>query len=252
MSEDVLHVECATHGKRRATFLCQHLIGGGEGLGFHCGYNSEAPDEVYPDAWCDACEQMLETEGEWTEHAMEAAGVKMVCDVCYEELRARHWVQDDEAFARLVEESNEYLEARQEELWSKFELEECESYNWNQESGELTFFRDGEARVVADIQFSGSFSTRSNTWLWSWANSSLLEAVKTGVREVRELGSRTGFLKLAAAHWRATEEDGWDMTAITARLLGAVGAYRSPGEGGATFMVITAMRWAGEPRLDVH
>ena len=251
MNEDVLWVDCATHGQRQAAFLCQHLFAG-ERLGFHYGYDPDKPDDVYPDAWCDACEEVLEAEGEWTERAMAVAGVKMVCDICYEELRERHWVQDDEAFARLVEVSTEYLETRQEELWSKFQLEECESYNWNQESGELIFFCDGEERVIADIQFSGSFSSRSSTWLWSWANPSLLEVVKMGVREVRELGARTGFLKLAAGHWQATEQDGWDMTAVAARVLGAVGAYRSPGEGGDTFMVLTSVRWSGEPRRDVH
>ena len=77
----------------------------------------------------------------------------------------------------------------------------------------------GTARVVAAIQFVGSISTSTNTWLWSWANTSNLESARTELRKVRKHGEHHGFLKLAAAHWHAFEEDGWEMAAISAFLL---------------------------------
>src|SRR5712675_1358664 len=74
----------------------------------------------------------------------------------------------------------------------------------------LPVFSDGgKPRVVADIVFVGSVSTRSNTWLWSWANDSYLENVKSRMREVRQYGAKHRLLQLAAAHWSATEQDGW-------------------------------------------
>ena len=52
--------------------------------------------------------------------------------------------------------------------------------------------------------------------------------------------------ELTEAQWPAEQDDGWRMTAITAKLLGAKGAYRSPDlkSGGALFMVFTDIRWA--------
>ena len=61
---------------------------------------------------------------------------------------------------------------------------------------------------------------------------------------MRSYGQEHEFLRLACAHWDATERDGWEMTGIAARILGAVGAYRSPSEHGLTFMVMIDVRWA--------
>ena len=61
---------------------------------------------------------------------------------------------------------------------------------------------------------------------------------------VRAYGEEHTFHKLVAAHWSATEEDGWEMTAIAAARIKAQGAYRSPKDRGFTFMVMTDVRWA--------
>jgi hypothetical protein len=98
--------------------------------------------------------------------------------------------------------------------------------------------------VVAEVQFVGSISTHTNTWLWSWANESFLEKVRAKVREVRSYGEQRSLLKLACAYWSAQEEDGWQMAAVSAYLLGARGAYRSPDEHSFTFMVMTDVKWA--------
>ena len=44
---------------------------------------------------------------------------------------------------------------------------------------ERNWLQGGRPRVIVDIVFVGSVSTRSNTWLWSWANGSYLENVKS-------------------------------------------------------------------------
>jgi hypothetical protein len=62
--------------------------------------------------------------------------------------------------------------------------------------------------------------------------------------KVREYEEAHSLLKLASAYWSADEEDGWQMTAVSAYLLKAKGAYRSPDERGFTFMVMTDVRWA--------
>jgi hypothetical protein len=236
-------VACERHGKCQTAFVCQHLFSG-SGLGFNWAEDPENPDGQCPDAWCDACEVVLQEEGEWTERAMALADIKVVCALCYENLRERNWVQNGDEFERLLGEALPFLEERQSRLREEFHIGSWERYDWYQETGQLVFSHGGRARVIADIVFVGSLSTKSNTWLWSWANRSVLEPVKSNMRAVREYGVKHRLLKVAGALWSATEEDGWEMTAIAALLLNAVGAYRTPSDSSFTYMVMTGVKWA--------
>ena len=235
--------ECASHGNRDATFVCQHLASG-TGLGFHWAVDPEEPDLVWPDAWCDACEDVRRREGEWNDRSEAFAGIKLVCAGCYEQARERNWKQDAAAFGVLVADAMTYLQEQQNALYTDFSLGRWQRYHWDQETGQLVFSADGHIRVIADIQFVGSVSTASNTWLWSWANPAFLPAVKQEVRRVRTYGAEHRYLKLVSACWPAEERDGWEMAAVAAFLLKAKGAYRSPHEHGFTFMVMTNVAWA--------
>lgn len=236
-------IECAEHGTGRATFVCQHFANGGRDLGFHWGHSEDDPDGLWPDAWCDACEAVLVEEGGWNERAEASAAIRLLCDACYEHVRADNWLQDERAWDELLHSAIDYLHARQEHLQSRFRLDEYEKYGWDQDTAELVFYHEDRPRVVADIQFVGSVSRRSNTFMWSWGNRSIAESNKDRVRRVRTYGEEHGFLKLASAVWTAEEEDGWEMTAVTALLLGAAGAYRSPDDYGSSFLVMTDIRW---------
>ncbi|HCG5296775.1 TPA: hypothetical protein NJZ52_004541, partial [Vibrio parahaemolyticus] len=89
-----------------------------------------------------------------------------------------------------------------------------------------------------------SISTTSNTWLWSWANSYIYDNVKDQMHIVREFGESKGYEALIIDKWEADEIDGWEMTSVTSYLLEAKGAYRTTGETGFTYMVITEISWA--------
>ena len=54
MSDKAVEVECGTHGRSYATFVCQHLVNG-RGLGF---FAADDPDDPQPDAWCAACDKI--------------------------------------------------------------------------------------------------------------------------------------------------------------------------------------------------
>jgi hypothetical protein len=243
MNESDDAVECPEHGLRDATYVCQHLSSG-MGAGFHCGHDADDPDRLWPDAWCDQCERVRQSEGEWNERSEAFAGIHLLCDGCYQRIRARNWRQDEAAFDELLREAVTYLQARQDQLYAQYSIGSYPRYDWNPETGQLIFSENGRPRVVADIQFIGSISTRSSTWLWSWANRSILETVKRRIRDVRAYGEERRYLKLASACWAAEEADGWEMTAVAAYLLKAPGAYRSPGPRGFSFLVMTDVQWA--------
>lgn len=90
VSEDEQHVECFTHGKQQATYVCQHLVQSlrdGEPRGFWSA-EPEAGD-LRPDSWCDACEEMVtETGGEWNDESEAFAGVSLLCGACYDRVKA--------------------------------------------------------------------------------------------------------------------------------------------------------------------
>ena len=244
MSDQKQSVECPEHGSREATFVCQHLLTG-QGLGFHQAVDGDDPDAVFPDAWCDACEAARHAEGGWNDVSEAVAGVKLLCSECYQKARLLNWSRSTHAaLAELVSQSIPYLQERQKVLRARYALDSYERYDWDQDAAQLVFSNGGVPALVASIQFVGSVSTRSNTWLWSWANPSFVETARAQVRRVRNHGEQHGLLKLACAYWAADEEDGWQMAAVSAFLLQAQGAYRTPDEGGFTFMIMTDVRWA--------
>lgn len=248
MADDSRKVECSVHGKSSATFICQHLANGA-GLGFNAGFDPDEPDALYPDAWCDECNAVLEQEGEWNDTSEAFADIKLVCAQCYCDIREKNWVQDDESLHDLICSSFEYLKARQDEFMKGYRIGEHERWDWYQETGKLIFSHDGEPVVECDIDFVGTFSSVSDSWMWAWANSSFAENIKAKSWRVRAMGDEGGFLKLASAIWSATPVDGWEMTAIMAKEWGAIGAYRTPDENGFVYMIITSARWIDAQKL---
>jgi hypothetical protein len=146
----------------------------------------------------------------------------------------------------LLEMATGYLRERQDHLMSEFDLGNWPRYDYDQDLGTLVFSRDGRRGVAADIELVGSTSKISGTWLWSWANPSILERVRQQMTQVREYGEAHGLEKLTTAKWPADEIDGWEMTAIAAFVLQAEGAYRSPDEKGALFMLLRDVRRLGD------
>jgi hypothetical protein len=187
---------------------------------------------------------VLQEQGEWNEPALAQANIKLVCNLCYGEIRERNWPHTADELDRLVQKAVPFLDERQTQLIKQFQISQWERYDYDQETAKLVFSHRGQPKVIADILFVGSVSKSSETWLWSWANSSILEPVKARMREVREYGEAHRLLKLAGAHWKATKRDGGEMTAVAALLLDAVGAYRCPSEKGFLFMVMTDVHWA--------
>jgi hypothetical protein len=149
-----------------------------------------------------------------------------------------------EKYDQFVRESYEYLNSVQTAAQRDFALGSYERFDWDQGRGTLTFSDKGVPKVIAQVEFVGSISTRTKTWLWSWDNVTILPSVKEHIAEVRRFGELHGLRELTTAKWEATEEDGWAITAVTARILQAKGAYRSPSNNGFTFVVFTSLEWA--------
>lgn len=245
MSNEQDKIECNTHGMSYASFVCQHLSKG-EDLGFHVGFDPDNEDQLYPDAWCNKCEEALEKEGEWNDVSEAVANIKIVCSGCYQEIRERNWLQNEDAVTDLIAASFQYLQEIQDSFMEKFKVGEHERWDWYQDTGKLIFSHNGKSVVECDIDFVGTVSTQSNTWMWAWANESLTNKVKTRSRLIREIGDEKNYLKLASALWPADEIDGWEMTSIMAKATNAIGAYRTPDDNGFSYMIVSKAKWLNQ------
>lgn len=242
MSDTEEKINCEVHGETNATFVCQHLLRG-QDLGFNIGFDPDDPDDLCPDAWCNQCDALYDAEGGWTDKAVEFSDIKLLCAGCYETVRDRNWIQDDEVFHELVCDSFSFIDSRHKKFMSDYNIGSYGRYDWDQRTGKLVFSNEGVPKVEAEIQFSGTFSSVSNTWMWAWANTYLEESIKSSSRLVKTLGEELGLKQLVAGRYAADEVDGWEMTSVLAKKLNAIGVYRTSSEDGYTYMVITDAQW---------
>jgi hypothetical protein len=162
--------------------------------------------------------------------------------------KARNQIKmSEEDFASLLNESYDYLNKQIEWVNEEYKIGSYERYDFDDERGEIIFSNRGIPMVIAEYQDVGSISTISNTWLWSWANESIPEHTKNLVRCVRSFGETYALDRFTTAKWDADEIDGWEMTALTAKLLSAKDYYRAPTEKLFIFVIFTEIRWAEEP-----
>lgn len=242
MSQTNREINCQVHGKQQAAYVCQHLLAS-NGNGFHWASNPDNPFKECPDAWCNECNSEFKKQNAWTEEATTFANIKVICELCYGQVREHNWTQDNDLYSEHLSIAMEDLRSKQDEINLKFDIGKWSRYDWDSETEKLIFSQDGISKVIADIVFVGSLSTKTNTWLWSWANESHTSSIRKKTLPIKHYGENNRFLKLAASYWSADEVDGWEMTAFAANILDAKGSYRTPTKNGFTYMVITNLRW---------
>jgi hypothetical protein len=125
---------------------------------------------------------------------------------------------------------------------AEYHLGSYASYWFDQPSGTLEF-RDGEGtpRVGATVVPIGSHAPAAGTWMWAWANESIVPNLRTKAEALRRLSGATGMELFDRPTISVTEEMPWELTAIAVHQLHALGAYRAPGERSDLYMAITGV-----------
>ena len=245
MSDDDDSIDCGSHGKATATYVCGHLAADPVQR-----WHGDQPTAArpWPDAWCDRCTGASLREGEWNDASSADLDIQLLCHHCYETAKG-HSVgrlrgASLASWNDLLETCTCELRAKQDALAQRFDLWRHERWDWDQDRAEIVFSNDGAPAVVATISFVGSLSTRAGTWLWSWANDSLAAEVVGKMAQVQDYGEALDRPHLAVPLWPADERDGWAMTAVAAHLLDADGAYRTPSDSGFLYMLLSDVRHA--------
>jgi hypothetical protein len=115
-------------------------------------------------------------------------------------------------------------------------LGSADRWDLDQTTGIITWtFPDKTA--TAPAQILGSFSPGSGSWLWAWANQSILPDVSRDSRSFREWAEANGHPALAQPEISADEQAAATLVALAVRVTGATGYYKGPG--GKSFVIIT-------------
>lgn len=142
-----------------------------------------------------------------------------------------------EEFTNFLKEAYEYLNAQQDSCQNIYNLGLYERWDYDQETGLLEFSDSGIVKIRIKYEEVGSISKTSETWLWAWNNPHLLEQVKSEIPKVKEFGLSKNYEPLTKPKWYGDEYDGWEMTAISAFVLKAKGAYRVSTDNVYSFMI---------------
>ena len=232
-------LDCPIHGEAYPAYICPHLADDPNQEWF-CDYPSA--DNPWPDAWCAVCDIAFKDQAARNEKPGEIRNPSTICHHCYEighgnsvapimALRETAWIPYlSDAFSE--------LEDKQERLKTEYKIGHSDRWDYDQRHGTILFSNAGTVVVRDAAQFIGSISTTSDTWLWSWANNSLVPGTFEDLYAVREFGETQHFANLTVPKWPADEADGWEMSAVAVKRLNAQGAYRAPGKTGFTFMTL--------------
>lgn len=129
------------------------------------------------------------------------------------------------------------LKIKQEQLTKKYDLNSYPNWFYDQASGLLTF-SNKERELNFRYYEVGTYSKVSKTWKWSWDNEHTLKKVKHEIETVKQFGLDKGFDKLTRGLFDSSEQEGWDFTSITTKLLNGIGSYRPATEKHLIFLVL--------------
>lgn len=144
----------------------------------------------------------------------------------------------DKQFDKYLDYCYDKLETKQGELLQNYGIGSFEEYWYSQEDGILQFKSDGEVKLEFNVIFIGSWSSNSNTWMWSWGNKSMTDNARSQSASLKELQQVTGFDIFAKPFFECDEAMAHELTAFAVEHLNAKGMYISPDGKSHLFMAV--------------
>ena len=149
-------------------------------------------------------------------------------------------------FERFVQSAMTELSQKQDLLSAQYRLGHYARWELDQETETLQFFdAAGRKALRAEVTHIGSYASNSGTWKWAWSNDGVLPHVRAKAEPLRQLAAVTGLHVFAEHATMSVDENmAWELAAISARHLDALGVYRAPSSSRplATFLAITEIQ----------
>lgn len=112
-------------------------------------------------------------------------------------------------------------------------------WDLTQEEGILRFSDEaGRVRISSPVTLAGTYSLNTHSFMWGWANKSLLPHLTADLARVRNFGTENSYTDLTASTLQCNEAEAWAMAAIALKIIGGEGVYRGPSGSGYTFIIM--------------
>jgi hypothetical protein len=147
-------------------------------------------------------------------------------------------------YQALVNAAISYHDSQVKKARAEYRIGAHERFDFDQQTGLLTFSSAHIPRVQARAQVLGSYSSISETWLWSWGNDSVLPELTTIAQRARAYGQAHSIEKLTEAKFPASEDESWHLAAVSAYIVKAALVYRCPVRIGTSFLAVESFAWA--------
>ncbi len=111
----------------------------------------------------------------------------------------------------------------------------ADSWDVDQQTGVIRWsFPD--KTVEAPAQMLGSHSPSAGSWLWAWANETVLPAMRRDAERVRAWAEANGHANLTKPKIDADEEVATTLATIAFRVTNAAGFYHAPARASTVFL----------------
>lgn len=108
------------------------------------------------------------------------------------------------------------------------------------ETGIITWMTE-RSRITAPVQVVGTFVQSAGTWMWGWDHPSVPQRLRRDALLARAYGQRRRLNRYTTRLIEATEDDCWEMSAVTCYLADAQGIYRAEAENTRVFLTHDAL-----------
>jgi hypothetical protein len=240
-------IVCKVHGPAPAALACRHVL-----AGVACGWHVGPGDGTHPDAWCDRCDEMLASGGDWTIEMARQSEMTVTCAYCYDLAKQRN--RDLPAHARgkraeltgdeqraLRQYATERIAAIQEAARKKLAFDKYARWDFDEDARALSFSDPDRATLIADVRIVGAY-TEAHTFSWGWSTHPGGGLLVAGLDTLRVFGDVRGMDVLTTTDWKASVDDGWEMVAVAGYLLGCQGVYRADYDDRFWFMLLSNWR----------
>jgi murein L,D-transpeptidase YcbB/YkuD len=119
-------------------------------------------------------------------------------------------------------------------------------YETDLAAASIRFFDEHDVEQVrADIQVAGTWSPKSETWMWGWENESIPDAATAKLAAVRDAGLQQGVKALVAMVQDCDEDQAWRLAALAVDIVHAQCVYRTGNAGNRAFLLLFNLRRVG-------
>ncbi len=125
----------------------------------------------------------------------------------------------------------------QDSFAKQFDFDSYDHWFYNQITGLLTLSKGPKELNFKYLEI-GTYSKITQTWKWSWDNEHTPDSVRENIDLVRSFGVANNFDRLTEGCFASNEIEAWEFTAITAKLISGIGAYRPVSDDNIIFMLL--------------